>query len=153
MCIRKATIVDSKDAFEIRNLAILSQCKGYYSAEVLRKWTEGEVPEAFTHAFAEYGYVTEVDSKIVGVGMLDVENGMVDAMFVRPEYFGKGLGKKMISHLETQAKLAKCKTLMLDASLNAITFYRACGFEGEKQAIFHSPRGIELACVPMVKAL
>ncbi|WP_299574317.1 GNAT family N-acetyltransferase [uncultured Shewanella sp.] len=153
MLIRKATMVDAKDAFEIRNLAILSQCKGHYSADVLLKWAEGDVPETFIHDFARHGFVTEIANKVVGVGMIDLNTGMVDAMFVRPESFGQGLGRKMLEHLETLAKQASCKKLMLDSSLNAADFYRNCGFEGSKQAIFHSPMGIELACIPMVKML
>ncbi|WP_153913143.1 GNAT family N-acetyltransferase [Shewanella sp. TC10] len=153
MHIRKATKEDAATAFEIRNLAILSQCTGHYNADVLAKWTEGDVPVGFVYDFAKYGYVCVIDDRVVGVGMIDLDNGMVDAMFVRPEHFGKGLGKQMIRHLEMLARQTSCKTLKLDASLNAVDFYRTCGFTGDRQAIFHSPRGIELACVPMEKTL
>ncbi|MCC4834590.1 GNAT family N-acetyltransferase [Shewanella sp. 1_MG-2023] len=153
MHIRKATIDDAPDAFEIRNLAILSQCKGHYSDDILTKWTDGELPTEFAHAFAKYGFVSEIENKVVGVGMLDVDNGMVDAIFVRPESFGKGLGKRMLMHLEAQARRVNCKELRLDATLNAAAFYRSCGFEGHNQSVWHSPRGIDLACIPMVKVL
>ncbi|MCL1068648.1 GNAT family N-acetyltransferase [Shewanella olleyana] len=153
MHIRKATVDDATAAFEIRNLAILSQCTGHYNPDVLAKWTEGDVPVGFIHDFAKYGYVCVIEDSVVGVGMIDLETGMVDAMFVRPEHFGKGLGKGMLRYLEMLARQTSCKVLKLDASLNAVEFYRACGFIGEQQAIFHSPRGIELVCVPMEKIL
>ncbi|UHC82082.1 hypothetical protein LS633_27470 [Pseudomonas sp. NIBR-H-19] len=41
----------------------------------------------------------------------------------------------------------------LDATLNAVDFYRRCGYIGEGSAIYQSPSGLQLACVPMVKAL
>ncbi|ARD23071.1 MULTISPECIES: GNAT family N-acetyltransferase [Shewanella] len=153
MHIRKATKDDAAVAFEIRNLAILAQCKGHYEDETLQKWTEGSLPAHFVTDFAANGYVSIMNDNIVGVGMINLTTGMVDAMFVRPEYIGQGFGKQMIQYLELQARKAQCKKLSLDASLNAVDFYRACGFEGQREAIFYSPRGIELTCLPMTKAL
>jgi hypothetical protein len=37
--------------------------------------------------------------------------------------------------------------------LNAASFYRACGYVGEQPAIYHSPSGLELACIPMTKRI
>jgi hypothetical protein len=37
--------------------------------------------------------------------------------------------------------------------LNAAQFYRRRGYEGCEQSIYHSPSGLELACIPMVKRL
>ncbi|WP_144213933.1 GNAT family N-acetyltransferase [Shewanella donghaensis] len=153
MQIRKATIADAQTAFEIRNQAIWTQCKGHYDDDVLRVWTEGDLPQQFADVFAATGYVAIADGDIAGVGMIDVDTGMVDAMFVRPSAFGQGLGRAMLQHLESIAREAGCKKLILDASLNAVIFYRTCGFIGETQSIWHSPRGIDLACVPMEKSL
>ncbi|WP_076542909.1 GNAT family N-acetyltransferase [Shewanella sp. UCD-KL21] len=163
MQIRKAQRHDAKVAFEIRNQAILSQCKGHYDDAMLAAWTAGELPIAFTDAFSEHGYVAMVNDAVVGVGMIDVNHdavdspivttGMVDAMFVRPTAFGQGVGRAMLQQLEAVAIKAGCKKLILDASLNAADFYRACGFKGDKQSIYHSPRGLELACIPMEKII
>lgn len=43
--------------------------------------------------------------------------------------------------------------VVLDATLNAVSFYRACGYVGDEQAVYRSPSGLVLACVPMVKRL
>ncbi|MFT4929561.1 MAG: hypothetical protein ACI8WB_005695 [Phenylobacterium sp.] len=41
----------------------------------------------------------------------------------------------------------------LDATLNAAEFYRSCGFVGDKVSTYNSPRGFEMACIPMLKRL
>jgi hypothetical protein len=41
----------------------------------------------------------------------------------------------------------------LEATINAASFYRKHGFLGEDISIYKSPRGIELECVHMVKAI
>ena len=43
--------------------------------------------------------------------------------------------------------------VVLDATLNAVSFYSACGYVGDEQAVYRSPSGLVLACVPMVKRL
>ena len=39
------------------------------------------------------------------------------------------------------------------SELNAADFYRRCGYVGDEQAIYHSPSGLQLACIPMRKHL
>ncbi|MFC1519474.1 GNAT family N-acetyltransferase [Pseudomonadota bacterium] len=163
MQIRKAQRHDATVAFDIRNQAILSQCKGHYDDAMLVAWTDGELPITFVDAFSEHGYVAVVNDAVVGVGMIDVNHdagkslavatGMVDGMFVHPSTFGLGVGRAMLQQLETVAIEAGCKKLILDASLNAADFYRACGFKGDKHSIYHSPRGLKLACIPMEKLI
>ena len=40
-----------------------------------------------------------------------------------------------------------------EATLNTAAFYRRCGFIGDAQAVYHSPSGVQLACVPVHKQL
>jgi ribosomal protein S18 acetylase RimI-like enzyme len=74
-------------------------------------------------------------------------------MFVLPDYFRRGIGRAMMRHLERIAREHGLKNLMLDATLNAATFYRSQGFQGDTAGTYHSPRGIALECVPMMKSL
>jgi hypothetical protein len=58
-----------------------------------------------------------------------------------------------MAHLEDLAIASGLGIIHLDATLNAVSFYRAMGFEGEKMAVYASSLGVSLACVPMIKHL
>jgi GNAT superfamily N-acetyltransferase len=98
-------------------------------------------------------YLGWVQGEPVATGMLDLDNNEVGALFVLPAFTGRGYGKHMLEHLEKLARASAIEQVVLDATLNAASFYRACGYVGEEQAVYHSPSGLTLACIPMVKRL
>jgi GNAT superfamily N-acetyltransferase len=151
--IRKACADDATAASDIRNAAILSQCRGHYPPELLAIWTDGEITEQFIQFVVEHLYVATVNDTVVGTGMIDCNTGRLDAIFVRPEMMGHGIGKQMVSFLEKIGRDAGWTKLTLDSTLNAAEFYRRCGFVGEAIGVYQSPRGITLDCIPMTKVL
>jgi len=153
LIIRKAEREDGAAAWAIRNAAILHQSAGHYPDEALRIWTEGAMPEAFAEEVASAFYVAVSGKRIVGTGTLQLDSGKVDAIFVHPDHMRRGVGRCMLAFLEDLAREQGLDTLHLDATLNAVPFYRACGYQGEAVSTYHSPRGIELDCIPMRKQL
>ncbi|MEN6406972.1 MAG: GNAT family N-acetyltransferase [Thermoguttaceae bacterium] len=151
--IRKARADDASAAWEIRNAAILRQCKGHYPPELLAIWTNGALTEEFVQFVAEHFYVAILDEAIVGTGMIDCKTGRLDAIMVRPDLMRQGIGRQMVSFLEDIARAAGLTELTLDSTLNAAPFYRSCGFVGEAIGKYQSPRGITLDCIPMKKSL
>lgn len=151
LSIRKACAADAASAWDIRNAAILSQCPAHYPAELLAIWTSGDMTEEFVEFVAEKFYVATVGDEVVGTGAIDLQSGQLDALFVRPDMMRRGVGRQMVAHLETVARAAGLTRLTLDSTLNAAAFYRRCGFVGDAVGTYHSPRGITLECIPMVK--
>jgi GNAT superfamily N-acetyltransferase len=151
--IRKATRDDALAVFRIRNAAVRNQCSGYYSEAELKKWTDGDLSDWFADAVEKNGYVAVLDGIIVATGMINIESGKIDALFVEPTHMSTGLGKQMLSHLEHVAVQVGLTELRLDSTLNAAPFYRVHGFVGDSVSTYESPRGISLACVPMAKVL
>ena len=151
--IRKAHTVDAQEVWDIRNAAINSQCIGHYSPAELELWTAGEVTEQFVKAVEDSFYVATLDGHVVGTGMIDLESGKVDAIFVHPSHMRGGIGRQVLLHLEKLALDAGLTQLSLDSTLNAARFYRARGFVGDSVAKYESPRGISLDCIPMIKRL
>jgi GNAT superfamily N-acetyltransferase len=151
--IRKASAEDVTAAWEIRNAAILSQCRGHYPPESLAIWTAGEMPEGFVQMVVEQLYVATVDDVVLGTGTIDCSSGRLDAIFVRPDMMGRGIGKQMVSFLEDIGRAAGLTRMTLDSTLNAAGFYRSCGFVGEAIGHYRSPRGITLDCIAMTKVL
>ncbi|NWA37741.1 GNAT family N-acetyltransferase [Pseudomonas reactans] len=151
--IKRATPEDAQVAFDIRLQAIRSQCIGAYTQEQMMLWTRGKAEDGYSALMDKPFYLGWVDGKAVVTGMLDLANNEVGALFVLPECTGRGYGKAMLNHLETVARELAIEIVVLDATLNAATFYRACGYVGSEQAIYHSPSGLALACIPMTKRL
>ncbi len=151
--IRKAARADAADAWRIRREAILHQCSRHYPRADLESWTSGDLSAEFSRIVAEHFHVAVVDGQIVGTGLIDLDTGKVDAIFVSPSFMGRGIGRAMMLHLESLALGAGLRRLHLEATLNAAPFYRAIGFQGDDITIYHSPKGTKLPCVPMEKAL
>lgn len=151
--IKRATRDDATTAFDIRREAIRSQCIGAYTAEQMALWTRGSAEDGYHTLMVKPFYLGWVNNEPVATGMLDLDNNEVGALFVLPAFTGRGYGKTMLDHLEKLARELAIEEVVLDATLNAASFYRACGYVGDEQAVYHSPSGLELACIPMVKRL
>ncbi|WP_299790338.1 GNAT family N-acetyltransferase [uncultured Shewanella sp.] len=151
--IRKAVEGDAQAIYDLRSRAILEACSGYYSAEQLSLWTQGGVSESLIKDIVNSFYVSESDGQVIGSGKLTIETGMLDAIFVEPQFFGKGAARLMLAFLEELATVHGLTSIKLESTLNAAPFYRRCGFVGDEISTYHSPRGISLKCVPMQKSL
>jgi GNAT superfamily N-acetyltransferase len=151
--IKPAAAHDAPVAFDIRREAIRSQCIGAYTREQMMIWTRGNADDGYSALMAKPFYLGWVQGEPVVTGMLDLHNNELGAIFVRPGYTGHGYAKAMLEHLENLARQLAIETVVLDATLNAASFYRACGYEGDEQAVYHSPSGLVLACIPMTKRL
>jgi GNAT superfamily N-acetyltransferase len=151
--IKRATPEDAHAAFDIRREAIRSQCIGAYTVEQMMLWTRGKAEDGYSALMDKPFYLGWVNGEPVATGMLDLDNNEVGALFVLPEFTGRGYGKAMLDHLEKVARELAIEAVVLDATLNAASFYRACGYVGDEQAVYHSPSGLELACIAMTKRI
>ncbi|SIN82906.1 GNAT family N-acetyltransferase [Salinivibrio sp. ES.052] len=147
--IRKANPNDAQAIFDLKSRAILAKCSAHYTEEQLSLWAHGSVSERFIDDVVDTFYVSEIDGQVIGSGKLNTQTDVVDAIFVEPDYSGRGAAKKMLQFLEHLAKEQDLRLL----TLNAAPFYRACGFVGDEVSTYHSPKGIRLDCVPMEKPL
>lgn len=160
--IRKATKADAQACWDIRNAAINKGCTGFYAAGDLQIWTEGELTEQFSRIVDAHFYVAELltekspDKKVVGTAMLDTPYAQLEALFVSPDAMGLGVGKALLQFIENMAFNQGIAQLRLESTLNAVDFYRHCGFGGEgleEESIYCSPRGIALECRVIYKNL
>lgn len=147
--IRKAVAADAEAAWAIRSAAIRSRCAGYYVAGTVQAWTSGAMSPAFVADVTANFHVATIDGRVVGTAAVELETGKVDAVFVDPDFIGRGIGRGLMSYLVARACEAGVALLTLDATLNAAAFYRACGFVGERVSTYPSPRGFTIDCIPM----
>ena len=77
------------------------------------------------------GFVCEIDDKIVGFSIVDFVENNVWALFLLPEFEGKGIGKK-IHQLMLDEYFSKTKEtiwLSTEANSRAETFYKKQGWK------------------------
>lgn len=151
--IRRATHDDAQMAYDIRRLAILDQCTEHYGATAAQAWANVPYTDGYAELVADRFHLACLDDTVVATGMLDFESGELGALFVHPGYLQRGIARAMVAHPEHLAVTAGLEEIHLDATLNAAAFYRRCGYAGDRLAVYHSPFGLELPCVPMRKAL
>lgn len=78
---------------------------------------------------------------------------LLRSLYVLPEYWRRGVGRRLTEALLQTAREAGHARLELDASINAVPFYEALGFArlGAAEHVF--PNGVSMSCVRMERAL
>ncbi|OBT11614.1 hypothetical protein A9267_03025 [Shewanella sp. UCD-FRSSP16_17] len=153
MRIRKANTSDIDVAWEIRKESIKAECVDYYPNEVIEPWLNGALPEGFASEIESHFYVALQGNNIIGLGAFSYSENKIYAIFVKPEFMGKGVGKQIMAFLEALALESNIKTVYLDSTLNAAPFYRSLGYVGDTVIKYNNPRGFVMDCVAMQKSL
>jgi len=81
------------------------------------------------------------------------EAAKVRAMFVRPDWTRRGLGRRIVEECEAAARREGYRRLALLATLPGVPLYLACGFEplGEIEVVLSD--GVTAAAVSMEKSI
>jgi GNAT superfamily N-acetyltransferase len=81
------------------------------------------------------------------------EAAHIRAMFVRPDWGRRGLGRRIIEESELAANAAGFTTMSLMATLPGEALYAACGFREIERTDVITPNGTPLPCVAMEKPI
>lgn len=106
-----------------------------YSAEDIEKLVRFFTPEKLIERSGWMNlYVVCEDEKIIGCGGIGAYWGKEDEsslfmIFVKPEYQGKGVGRKIIETLEQDEYFLRAKRIEIPASITAVGFYRKMGYD------------------------
>jgi len=81
------------------------------------------------------------------------EPAHVRAMYTRPDWTRRGLGRRILEACEAAARADGFRTMNLGATLPGLPLYEAFGFVATGEEDVAMPDGVTLACVWMTKAL
>jgi GNAT superfamily N-acetyltransferase len=81
------------------------------------------------------------------------EPAHVRAMYTRPEWTRRGLGRRILEACEAAARADGFTTMNLGATLPGLPLYEAFGFVATGEEDVAMPDGVTLACVWMTKPL
>ena len=79
-------------------------------------------------------FTARLQGQLAGCGALIVHGayGELKRFYLRPEFRGLGLGRRLVETLEAEARTRGCNALKLEAGIlqpEAISLYRSAGFE------------------------
>jgi ribosomal protein S18 acetylase RimI-like enzyme len=152
--IRRARPDDVQQVHEVHSVAIRTGAKSSYEPEAVEVWIDAFNRQNFPANIERMEfYVAELQSGRIGAFLaFDLNTAEIDSVYVAPWGGGLGLGSFLLGFAEEKGRLAGLDTMWLDASLNAVSFYRRYGWnEVERHARIR--KGIEIPVVKMEKIL
>ena len=136
--VRKATLEDSKVLYNLHAASVESnQCRSKYNSEYIESKVRSFNIEQYTSPILNGEVLVAVkEETIVGFGSIcairEANVYKLQWLFVHPNYFGKGIGSKLLCELEKLALLGTCASIEVGASFNAFSFYEKRGYKTEK---------------------
>jgi GNAT superfamily N-acetyltransferase len=96
-------------------------------------------------------YVATLDEKVIGFG--HYHRGEIMAVYVEPSHIGRGVGRALMTKLEEIARADGATHLHLNAALNSVGFYAACGYVQTTETVYMTRGGLTIKCALMEKDL
>jgi putative acetyltransferase len=142
--VRDPTPDDARAVGEVHQRAILELGRRAYTAEQVAAWSGDREADDYEldlegRRFVVAERAVEPDERtVVGFGSLEPEPESefadpvaveVTGVYVHPDHAREGVGSALLADLEAQARAWNADHVWLMASLNAVSFYEAKGYE------------------------
>ncbi len=109
--------------------AIEHGCRDHYDGAQRRAVYLCYASNLFADAVGPFDtVVAEIGAQLAAVAQLDVDAGVLRALFVDAALQGQGIGVALLAAVEARARAAGCSRLGGAMSLNAVPFYEQAGF-------------------------
>lgn len=150
---------DAAAIAETHYAAVHQTARSFYPEEVINDWSRPVNPdriERIKRAIEnpdEWMIVARQDNLVVGFGSIASKGNQLLGLYVHPSFGRHGIGARILTALEREARSLELPYLQMDASINAEVFYRKHGFEVIEHATHKLASGQEMACVKMRKVL
>jgi GNAT superfamily N-acetyltransferase len=139
MKVRKA---NKEDCSVLSKIALESKAHWGYSDEFL-EWCEEELTITTQDIENKIIYLMEESTQTLGFYCISVENKELEALFIRPQYIGKGIGSYLWEDALLQARQYGLSKIKIISDPFAESFYTKMGAEkiGESESsIFQNRR-------------
>ena len=150
---RKARYSDRENLSELHISSIKTLCGNHYSQEQIDAWTRVITPSVYDQALREKVFIVAYSSPqdLMGLGILDIQNAEISAIYIHPDVVGKGVGTALLDELEETSRKNEIARLIVHSTLNAKGFYSKRGYIAEEFAFHSLPDGSKLECIRMSK--
>ena len=126
--LRPARQGDGQSVFELTWASVKGLAKNHYSAEVIANWM-GERSPAYYENLIDRGLMVVAEQSGIIIGFVDAEPGELTRLFILPSAAGSGLGTRLLQIGIEQARRGHNGPVKVEATLNAVEFYKKHGFK------------------------
>jgi putative acetyltransferase len=149
MIIREANLDDAQTIKELHDRSALELCHKDYTSKQLEDWVNFSTIEKYRERLQIHRtFVAVMDGSVVGFVRWNPATNELCSIFVDPDHIRQGIATKLMRRAYEDAVLMGVQNLWLFASLTAVPFYEAEGW----QFVEKTMRGW-LECVRMEKVL
>jgi GNAT superfamily N-acetyltransferase len=132
--IRPATAADAEAIHKIVLQALRETNARDYPPSVIDRLVLTLPDKVASHLTIWCAFVALVDGQVVGTGSLNGQT--VSAVYVHPDYQGRGIGTKLMDAVENAATAQSQGTLSVQSSVTAKPFYNRRGFRVVQERAF-----------------
>jgi len=140
---------ESAVLFAIHTLSVRELCKGFYANDIIDKWFDGRSDNFYQESLRRGNiFVAELEGTIVG--FVEFRVGVIENVFVVPEFVGRGFGRLLVNHALPHAKKSRSGRVEIQATLNAVPFYLNLGFLETGRGVWVGPdKSVQIPVVYM----
>jgi GNAT superfamily N-acetyltransferase len=150
--IRRAALTDGPRIRTLHRASIVGLCGRAYSGEQIAAWVAA-LPSQYEPIIERGVVFVDDDAGVLrGFGICTPEKELVNATYVSPTATGLGIGRLLMTEMETLLRDCGASEFRLNATLNATGFYEVLGYTNRGEGLNQLPTGVELPCVVMVKS-
>ena len=143
--IRPATLADAEALCALHKASVRALCVGAYTTEEIEAWLREREPQGFRRAMTDGGETMLVAEREGAVaGFASIKDATLFGLYVDPAR-GRGAGRLLLEAAEDQVRRSGAAVLSLQATLNAVPFYRKHGFMRQDRSVVRRG-GRDLAC-------
>jgi len=114
---------------QVRMAAIRVLASSHYPKAEIDGWCASRTAATYRASIERQAMlVEEMEGVVVAFGLLNQEATHIDGVYVYPSHSRQGVGLRILRALEAMAAERGIKAITLDASLNAVEFYRQAGY-------------------------
>nr|WP_249795119.1 GNAT family N-acetyltransferase [Bradyrhizobium sp. Oc8] len=133
---------DAESVFNITKASIGGLARASYSPGQIENWMGERTPSFYEELIGNGRMMVCLRGGVV-VGFVDALPGELTRLFILPEVAGVGLGRRLLKIGIAQSRLGHSGSIKLEATVNAVGFYRKCGFRSKARGYFSHGRGGE----------
>jgi ribosomal protein S18 acetylase RimI-like enzyme len=132
--IRPATAADAEAVHKIVLHALRETNARDYPSSVIERLILTLPDKVASNLETWCAFVAIVNGRVVGTGSLNGQT--VTSVYVHPDYQGRGIATKLMDEVENAANAQSQRTLSVQSSVTAKTFYAKRGFKIVREGFF-----------------
>lgn len=138
---RRSTGADAEAVFALTAASVARLAPDPYPPEVVATWMAGRSPDDY-RADCAAGRLWIAECGGVALGFAHGEPGEVKRLFVDAAQVGRGLGAGLMRRALADAMAGGTTRVRIEATLNAVPFYRRWGFAEVGRGVFAKREGL-----------